>query len=204
LATSSHLLSQRRRRLPPAPLGLRASPTFPTTSVPIPTIFHAPVGMVKGHDPHALFTILFDPFIKSSKRSIKFRSDLDLNITISFSSAHYHPYALETTLEVNQLSIDSSPPSATPLPSMAASHHPVGTKEVVSPGHSLPVGVFCTGKIQGGQYCTFLIRGGLANYKAHYSLFWFRPLLGGNSPMSSDLILNMNNGYNGVSRELEK
>jgi hypothetical protein len=34
------------------------------------------------------------------------------------------------------------------------------------------------------------------NYKAHYSLSWFRPLLGGNSPTSSDLILKMNSGYN--------
>jgi hypothetical protein len=42
------------------------------------------------------------------------------------------------------------------------------------------------------------------NYKAHYDLSWFRPLHGGNSPMSSGLILKMNNGYNGVSRELEK
>jgi hypothetical protein len=30
------------------------------------------------------------------------------------------------------------------------------------------------------------------------------PLLGGNSPKFSGLILKMNNGYNGVSRELEK
>jgi hypothetical protein len=35
------------------------------------------------------------------------------------------------------------------------------------------------------------------NYKARYSLAWFRPLLGGNSPTSSGLILTMNNGYNG-------
>jgi hypothetical protein len=42
------------------------------------------------------------------------------------------------------------------------------------------------------------------NYKAHYDLSWFRPLLGGNSPISSDLILKINRGYNGVSRELEK
>jgi hypothetical protein len=32
----------------------------------------------------------------------------------------------------------------------------------------------------------------------------FRPLLEGNSPISSGLILKMNRGYNGVSRELEK
>jgi hypothetical protein len=42
------------------------------------------------------------------------------------------------------------------------------------------------------------------NYKSHYSLSWFRPLLGGNSSMSSNLILKMNSRYNGVSRELEK
>jgi hypothetical protein len=42
------------------------------------------------------------------------------------------------------------------------------------------------------------------NYEAHYSLSWFRPLLGGNSPMSNGLILKMNSGYNGVSRELKK
>jgi hypothetical protein len=39
------------------------------------------------------------------------------------------------------------------------------------------VGVFCTSKIQGGQDHVFLFRGGLANYKAHYDLYWFRPLL---------------------------
>jgi hypothetical protein len=66
------------------------------------------------------------------------------------------------------------------------------------------VGVFCIGKIQGGQDHAFLFRDGLVNYKAHYDLSWFRPLLGGNSPTSSGLILKMNNGYNGVSRELEK
>jgi hypothetical protein len=42
------------------------------------------------------------------------------------------------------------------------------------------------------------------NYKAYYDLFWFMPLLGGNSPASSDLILKMNKDYNEVSRELEK
>jgi hypothetical protein len=35
------------------------------------------------------------------------------------------------------------------------------------------------------------------NYKAHYDLSWFRPLLKGNSPISSGLILKMNRGYNG-------
>jgi hypothetical protein len=42
------------------------------------------------------------------------------------------------------------------------------------------------------------------NYKAHCSLSWFRLLLGGNSHMSSSLIMKMNSGNNGVSRELEK
>jgi hypothetical protein len=63
---------------------------------------------------------------------------------------------------------------------------------------------FCTDKVEGGQDRAFLFHGGLANYKSHYSLSWFRPLLGGNSPTSSGLILKMNSGYNGVSRELEK
>jgi hypothetical protein len=42
------------------------------------------------------------------------------------------------------------------------------------------------------------------NYKAHYDLSWFRPLLRGNSPTSNDLILKMNRSYNGVSTKLEK
>jgi hypothetical protein len=42
------------------------------------------------------------------------------------------------------------------------------------------------------------------NYKSHYDLSLFMPLLGGNSPMSRDWILKMNRSYNGVSRELEK
>jgi hypothetical protein len=42
------------------------------------------------------------------------------------------------------------------------------------------------------------------NYKAQYDLSWFNLLLGGNSPTSSGLILKMNNGYNGLSREIEK
>jgi hypothetical protein len=50
----------------------------------------------------------------------------------------------------------------------------------------------------------FLFQGGLENYKAHYGLSWSRSLLGGNSPMFNGLILKMNNGYNGVSIELEK
>jgi hypothetical protein len=35
------------------------------------------------------------------------------------------------------------------------------------------VGVFYTGKIQGGQDHIFLFRGGFTNYKAHYGLSWF-------------------------------
>jgi hypothetical protein len=42
------------------------------------------------------------------------------------------------------------------------------------------------------------------NYKAHYGFSWFRPLLGGNSPLSSGSILKMNSGYNGENRELKK
>jgi hypothetical protein len=42
------------------------------------------------------------------------------------------------------------------------------------------------------------------NYKVHYGLSWFKPLLGGNSLTSSSLILKMNSGYNGVSKELKK
>jgi hypothetical protein len=57
---------------------------------------------------------------------------------------------------------------------------------------------------QGGQDCAFQFRVGFANYKAHNDLFWFRPLLGGNSPTSSGLILKMNRCYKGVSRELKK
>jgi hypothetical protein len=59
------------------------------------------------------------------------------------------------------------------------------------------VGVFYTGKIWAGQDRTFLFRDGLVNYKADYSLSWFRPLLEGNSPTSCGLILKMNSGYNG-------
>jgi hypothetical protein len=69
--------------------------------------------------------------------------------------------------------------------------------------HQLSV-FFCTSKIKGGQDCAFLFQGGLANYKAHHRLSWFRPLLEGNSLMSSGLLLKMNSGYNGGSRELEK
>jgi hypothetical protein len=66
------------------------------------------------------------------------------------------------------------------------------------------VGVFCTSKIQDGQDHAFLFQDGLLNYKAHYDLSWFRPLLGGNSPTSRGLILKMYSGYNGASRELKK
>jgi hypothetical protein len=42
------------------------------------------------------------------------------------------------------------------------------------------------------------------NYKVHYDLSSFSPLLKGNSPTSSGLILKMNRCYNQVSKELEK
>jgi hypothetical protein len=45
---------------------------------------------------------------------------------------------------------------------------------------------------------------GLVNYKAHYDLSWFKPLLRDNRPTSSGLILKMNRGYNGVSRDPKK
>jgi hypothetical protein len=63
------------------------------------------------------------------------------------------------------------------------------------------VGVFFTSKIQGGQDRVFQFCG-LANYKVHGDLSYSRPLLRGNSPTSSGLILNMY--YKGVSRELKK
>jgi hypothetical protein len=40
------------------------------------------------------------------------------------------------------------------------------------------------------------------NYEAHYDLSWFRPLLEGNSPTSSGLILKINRCYKGVSKRL--
>jgi hypothetical protein len=57
---------------------------------------------------------------------------------------------------------------------------------------------------QGGQDHAFQFRDGLANYKAHYYLSELGPLHGCNSPRYSGLILKMNRGYNGVSREPEK
>jgi hypothetical protein len=66
------------------------------------------------------------------------------------------------------------------------------------------VGVFGTGKLWGGHDHTFQFRGGLVNYKAHYVLSYFRPILIGNNLTSNGLILKMNMCYNGVSRELEK
>jgi hypothetical protein len=42
------------------------------------------------------------------------------------------------------------------------------------------------------------------NSEAHYDPSWIRPLLRGNSPMSSGLILKMNMCYKGVSGELKK
>jgi hypothetical protein len=41
------------------------------------------------------------------------------------------------------------------------------------------------------------MRGGLTNNEAHNNLSWFRPLLEGNSPTSSSLILKMNKYYKG-------
>jgi hypothetical protein len=70
--------------------------------------------------------------------------------------------------------------------------------------HVIVVVVFCTSKIQGGQDRAFLFWGGLVNYKAHYLLSWFRPLHGRNSPMFSDLILKMNNGYNGGEQSAQE
>jgi hypothetical protein len=66
------------------------------------------------------------------------------------------------------------------------------------------VGVFCIGKIQGGQDCAFLFRGGLVNYKTHYNLSWFIPLLGGNSTTFNSLILKMNSGYNGGEQRAQE
>jgi hypothetical protein len=66
------------------------------------------------------------------------------------------------------------------------------------------ISVFYTSKLRGGQDHTFQFWGGLVNYEAHYDLSRFRPLLKGNSPMSSGFILKMNMYYKGVSRELEK
>jgi hypothetical protein len=50
----------------------------------------------------------------------------------------------------------------------------------------------------------FLFWYGLTNYKADYLLSWFRSLLGGSSPTFTNLILKINNGYNGVSKALGK
>jgi hypothetical protein len=41
----------------------------------------------------------------------------------------------------------------------------------------------------------FQFRCGLVKYKPHNDQSWFKPLLGGNSPMSSGLILKMNRCY---------
>jgi hypothetical protein len=42
------------------------------------------------------------------------------------------------------------------------------------------------------------------NYKANYSLSWFKPFLGGNSPTSNGLILKMNSGYNGGEQSAQE
>jgi hypothetical protein len=44
----------------------------------------------------------------------------------------------------------------------------------------------------------------ICELKLHYDLSCFRPLLRGNNPMFSDLILKMNRCYNEVSIEFEK
>jgi hypothetical protein len=57
---------------------------------------------------------------------------------------------------------------------------------------------------QGGQDCVFQFWDSLVNYKAHYDLSRFRPLLRGNSHTSIGLISKINKCYNGVSKELRK
>jgi hypothetical protein len=49
----------------------------------------------------------------------------------------------------------------------------------------------------------FQFQGGLMNNLAHNALSYFRPLLGGNSPISSGVVLMKNKCYNGVSRVLK-
>jgi hypothetical protein len=44
----------------------------------------------------------------------------------------------------------------------------------------------------------------IKNYKAHYILSWFKPLLKSNSPTSSGLIFKMNSGYNGGEQSAEE
>jgi hypothetical protein len=70
--------------------------------------------------------------------------------------------------------------------------------------HIICVSVFYTSNLWGGQDRAFQFQGGLAYNKAHYDLSWFSPLLKGNSPTSSSLILKMNICYKGVNRELKK
>jgi hypothetical protein len=65
------------------------------------------------------------------------------------------------------------------------------------------VGVFCTDKNRVVKITCSSSEMVLQTTK-HTNLSWFRLLLGGYSPTSSDLILKMNNDYNGVSKELEK
>jgi hypothetical protein len=66
------------------------------------------------------------------------------------------------------------------------------------------VGVFCTGKDRVVKITRSSNEVVLQTIKAHGDLSWFKPLLGGNSPLPSGLILNMNRCYDGVSRELKK
>jgi hypothetical protein len=52
--------------------------------------------------------------------------------------------------------------------------------------------------------CSKVVLQTMKNYKAHYSLSWFRPLLRGNSPTSSIFVLEKKNSVTkGVSGELE-
>jgi hypothetical protein len=73
-----------------------------------------------------------------------------------------------------------------------------------SPFLAHQLSVFFDQQEQGGQDHVFKFRDGLENYKAHYDLSWFSPLLRGNCPTSNGLMLKMNRGYNGVSRGLKK
>jgi hypothetical protein len=51
--------------------------------------------------------------------------------------------------------------------------------------------------------CSEVVLRTIKNYKAHYSLSWFRPLLSCNSSTSSIFDIEDELCYNGVSKELE-
>jgi hypothetical protein len=59
------------------------------------------------------------------------------------------------------------------------------------------VDVFCTGKIKGGQDSVFQFWCYRVNNEAHSDLSWFKPLLKGNRPTFSGLILKMSRCYMG-------